>query len=158
MSKQTKVRRQTAFGVSAQTPPKTAPENPAENTPDSTTSAVNTAPTITDAAPANSFTALMEKASQEILTLNYWFEAQPMPEPYSVVIKFTGTRNNVEGKPGPRDTFTHFETIDEVPPNSGSLSVTAHVDGINPGEWTVTAQVTDLGKNKNKQNKKAPSF
>ncbi len=153
MSKQTKARHQTAFGISAQTPPKTASANTADNTVAATASAETA---TTPAAPTNSFTALMEKASQEILTLNYWFEAQPLPEPYSVVIKFTGTRNNIEGKPGPRDTFTHFETIDEVPPNSGSLSVTAHVDGINPGEWTVTAQVADLGKNKNKQGIKTP--
>ncbi len=93
-----------------------------------------------NAAPPNDrFTALMERASQEILAVTYWFDPAPRPKPYPVTIRFTGHRVDLEGKAQPHDRFVHDETIDEVIPGSGPISITAKIEDVNPGEWEVTA-------------------
>src|SRR5260221_2420409 len=87
--------------------------------------------------------ASLERAAQEILAVTYWFEPAPQPEPYAVTIRFTGRRADVKGRWQRRDRFVDDETIAEVVPGSGPISITARVRDINPGEWEVTA--TALG-------------
>lgn len=76
----------------------------------------------------------------QALGFTYWFDAKPSGQPYSVTIRFTGTRLGVEGKPGARDSFKITRTVDRVIPGSGRLAVTARVLDIEPGKWQVRAE------------------
>ena len=87
------------------------------------------------------FTALLESVAQEILAVTYWFDPAPQGEPYSVTVRFSGRRVDVKGRMQAGDRFTLDETIEQVIPGSGPISLTARVRGITPGEWVVTAQV-----------------
>src|SRR6266852_9483040 len=87
------------------------------------------------------FTALLESATQEILAVTYWFDPALHPGPYPVTVRFSGHRVDVKERLLPGDRFVHDETIQEVVPGSGPISLTARVRGINAGEWVVTARV-----------------
>jgi Prolipoprotein diacylglyceryltransferase len=87
------------------------------------------------------FTALLEKATREILAVTYWFEPAPQPRPYPVTIRFSGHRSDVQGRPLPGDRFVQDETIENVVPGSGPIALTTRVHDINPGEWVVTASM-----------------
>jgi phosphatidylglycerol---prolipoprotein diacylglyceryl transferase len=91
--------------------------------------------------PGGRFTALLESATQPILAVTYWFDPAPHPEPYPVTVRFSGRRADVKGRLHPGDRFVQDETIEEVIPGSGPVSLTARVRGINPGEWAVTAHM-----------------
>src|SRR5258708_30865112 len=86
-------------------------------------------------------TALLESATQEILAVTYWFDPAPHAEPYSVTVRFSGRRVDVKGRLSSGDRFVQDETIEQVVPGSGPVSLTARIRGINPGEWVVTAHV-----------------
>jgi phosphatidylglycerol:prolipoprotein diacylglycerol transferase len=90
--------------------------------------------------------AFMEAAAQEQLVLSYWFDALPRDEPHPVVVRLTGRRIGVEGRPQAGDQFTRDETIDVAAPGGGPVSVTIRVTGVNPGEWTVTERVLSPGR------------
>ncbi len=94
-----------------------------------------------EARTSGGFAALVEKATQEVLAVTYWFDQAPPPESYPITVKFTGRRADVKGRLQAADRFVHEETIKEVIPGSGPISLTARVRGINAGEWAVTAQV-----------------
>jgi phosphatidylglycerol---prolipoprotein diacylglyceryl transferase len=85
------------------------------------------------------FTALMEKATQEILSATYWFDPAPHSEPYAVTVRFSGHRVDVKGRLSAGDRFVQDETIEAVVPGSGPISLTTRVHGIRPGSWVVTA-------------------
>ena len=87
------------------------------------------------------FTALLESAVQEILAVTYWFDPALHPGPYPVTVRFSGRRLDVKGPLLPGDRFVHDETIQEVVPGSGPISLTARVHGINAGSWAVTARM-----------------
>ena len=78
----------------------------------------------------------------EALSVTHWFDSEPHGEPYAATIRFTGRRIGVRGKPGPRDAFVKNETVEGVVPGSGPVSITTWVYGLEPGEWTVTADLT----------------
>ena len=85
----------------------------------------------------------------EALAVTHWFDTERDGEPYAATIRFTGRRIGIRGKPTPRDTFAKEETIDGVVPGSGRVALTTWVYGLEPGEWTVTAELirrdTQLG-------------
>ena len=87
------------------------------------------------------FTALLESATQQILAVTYWFDPDPHPGPYPATVRFSGRRVDVKGRLSPGDRFVQDETIEQVVPGSGPISLTARVRGINPGEWVVTAHM-----------------
>jgi phosphatidylglycerol---prolipoprotein diacylglyceryl transferase len=87
------------------------------------------------------FTALWESAAQQILAVTYWFDPAPHPGPYPVTVRFSGRRVDVKGRLSPGDRFVQDETIEEVVPGSGPISLTARIRDINPGEWAVTAHM-----------------
>src|SRR5258708_24577250 len=87
------------------------------------------------------FTALWESAAQQIVAVTYWFDPAPHPGPYPVTVRFSGRRIDVKGRLSPGDRFVLDETIEEVVPGSGPISLTTRVRGINPGEWLVTAHM-----------------
>src|SRR5260221_2944824 len=93
------------------------------------------------AVTSGGFTALLKSAAQEILAVTYWSDPVPHSGPYPVTIRFSGHRVDVKGRLQPGDRFVHDETIEEVVPGSGPISLTARVGGINPGEWVVTARM-----------------
>jgi hypothetical protein len=95
----------------------------------------------TPASKGGGFTALWESATQEILAVTYWFEPSPHPGPYPVTVRFSGRRVDVKGRLQPGDRFVHDETIEEVVPGSGPISLTARVRDINAGEWAVTTRL-----------------
>ena len=78
-----------------------------------------------------------------VLAVTYWFEPGAHPEPYSLMIRFTGRRTDVEGQSQPGDRFTQDETIAHVVPGSGPIALTAKIHDISPGRWNVTAQVVE---------------
>ncbi len=86
-------------------------------------------------------TALLESATQEILAVTYWFDPAPNPGPYPVTVRFSGRRVDVKGRLSPGDRFVQDETIEEVVPGSGPISLTARIRGINAGSWAVTAHM-----------------
>jgi phosphatidylglycerol:prolipoprotein diacylglycerol transferase len=94
-------------------------------------------PTLT----GGGFTTLWESATQQILAVTYWFDPSPHPGPYPVTVRFSGRRIDVIGRLQSGDRFVQDETIEEVVPGSGPISLTARVHGINPGEWAVTARM-----------------
>ncbi len=111
--------------------------------------AVNAAPrsdvaqSVTSAATPGGFTALWESVAQEILAVTYWFDPAPHPKPYRVRVRFSGRRVDVQGRMQAGDRFVQDETIEEVVPGSGPISLTARVRGINAGEWVVTARMLE---------------
>src|SRR2546428_10538447 len=92
-----------------------------------------------EALTGGGFTALWESATQEILAVTYWFDPALHPGPYPVTVRFSGRRVDVMGRLQTGDRFVRDETIEEVIPGSGPVSLTARVRGINPGERAVTA-------------------
>ncbi len=86
------------------------------------------------------FAALWESASQQILTVTYWFDPSTQPGPYPVTVRFSGRRVDAQGRLQADDRFVQDETIEKVIPGSGPISLTARVSGIHPGKWVVTAQ------------------
>jgi len=94
----------------------------------------------TPAQTTGGFATLLERAMQEILAVTYWFEPVPHAGPYSVTVRFSGRRVDVKGRMQAGDRFVQDETIEQVVPGSGPISLTARVRDINPGEWVVTAQ------------------
>jgi phosphatidylglycerol:prolipoprotein diacylglycerol transferase len=77
----------------------------------------------------------------EALVVTRWFDPGADGDPYSATVRFIGRRLGVPGNPK-RDTFVHEETIEGVVPGSGPLSIAAWVFGLQPGEWTVSAELT----------------
>src|SRR5438067_2177344 len=94
-----------------------------------------------EARTSGEFTALLESATQQILAVTYWFDPAPHPGLYPVTVRFSGRRVDVKGRVQAGDRFVQDETIEQVVPGSGPISLTARVRGITPGEWVVTTQV-----------------
>src|SRR5713101_2848877 len=94
-----------------------------------------------EAGTPGGFTTLLESVAQEILAVTYWFDPAPHPGAYPVTVRFSGRRVDVQGRLSPGDRFVQDETIEQVIPGSGPISLTARVRDINPGEWAVTAHM-----------------
>ena len=77
----------------------------------------------------------------EALSVTHWFETEPEGQPYAATIRFTGRRIGTTGKSGARDAFVKEETIPGIMPGSGRVSVTTLVPELQPGQWTVTADL-----------------
>ena len=77
---------------------------------------------------------------QEVLTATYWFDPGSSGRPFSATLRFSGHRLGVTGKPEPTDSFRQDETIHDIVPGSGPVSLTTTVRSISPGDWTVSAE------------------
>jgi phosphatidylglycerol:prolipoprotein diacylglycerol transferase len=82
-----------------------------------------------------------ESSALEGLSVTHWFDPGATGAPYAAVVRFAGHRAGVEGKPGPHDAFVKEESVEGVVPGSGPVSVTTWVVGLQPGDWTVTAEL-----------------
>src|SRR5579884_3892829 len=94
-----------------------------------------------EAPTGDGLAALLESATQEILAVTYWFDPAPHVGPYPVTVRFSGRRVDVQGRLSSGDKFVQDETIEQVIPGSGPITLTARVRGINPGKWVVTAHI-----------------
>ena len=83
-----------------------------------------------------------EPVEPEALVITHWFESGIDGEPYSATIRLTGRRVGVPGPASAADTFTKAEVIDGIVPGSGPVSITSWVYGLQPGDWSVTADMT----------------
>jgi len=110
---------------------------------------------------SSEWTVLLKQAMQEILAVTYWFDPTPHSEFSPVTVRLSGRR--VDGKKAKwqvGDRFTQDETIEHVVPGSGPISVTARVHNINPGKWSVSAQIlrsAHAGHGPRKQEAATPS-
>ena len=91
--------------------------------------------------PASERAAAVGAVELEALSVTHWFETEPDGQPYAATIRFTGRRIGVIGKPGARDAFVKEEAIPGVVPGSARVSVTTLVPELQPGQWTVTADL-----------------
>lgn len=82
----------------------------------------------------------MEGVTPQALGFTYWFDAKPAGAPYSVTIRFSGTRQGIEGKATSSDRFSVLRTVDRVIPGSGRVALTTRVLDIEQGEWQITAE------------------
>ncbi|MEX0630389.1 MAG: prolipoprotein diacylglyceryl transferase family protein [Chloroflexota bacterium] len=101
----------------------------------------NTAQSVANGHPPKAVAGAGHVVEPEALSVTHWFDTEPDGEPYAATIRFTGQRIGVHGKPGPRDSFVQDETVDGIVPGSGKVSLTTWVYGLEPGEWTVTANL-----------------
>lgn len=62
-----------------------------------------------------------------------------------MTVRLAGHRVNVDGPAKRGDEFLLDETINEVVPGSGPISLTSRVRDINPGEWLVKATTVEYG-------------
>jgi len=83
--------------------------------------------------------AAVAEAGYHGLAATYWCESGASDQPYSVTIRFTGTRLDVNGQPEAGDRFEQTEQVDGIIPASGQVAITTRVQGVNPGEWRITA-------------------
>lgn len=93
------------------------------------------------AAPAHETAA--EDVEPQALVATCWFDAAEGTEPYAATVRFTGRRVGTPGRPGSRDAFVKDETIEDIVPGTGPVSITTWVYGLQAGEWIVTAEVND---------------
>lgn len=77
----------------------------------------------------------------QTVTATWCFDAGERGRPYSLTIRFSGRRIDVDGRPGPGDRFEQDERVDGIVPGSGLLAVTTQVTGVNAGQWSVTASM-----------------
>lgn len=76
----------------------------------------------------------------EALVFTHGFDSGEDGEPYSAILRFTGRRMGVHGRPQASDSFVQEQTVDGIVPGTGPVSVTTWVYGLHPGEWTVSAE------------------
>lgn len=104
--------------------------SPAEG-PDTVTTAASLSATLVGC-------GAVENVDPQALGMTYAFDAADDGEPYPLTIRFEGRRTDVEGEPGPQDTFSVVETIDVVP-GSGKVTITKRIENIAAGTWAAAA-------------------
>jgi phosphatidylglycerol:prolipoprotein diacylglycerol transferase len=77
--------------------------------------------------------------------VSHWFDSGEAGSPYPATIRLSGRRTDVQGYMRPADTFTHEETIDRVVPDTGPVSISSWIYGLQPGEWNVTGELVRAG-------------
>lgn len=80
-------------------------------------------------------------ADRHGLAATFVWESGDGAKPYDAVVRVSGRRVDVVGRRTREDEFVKDEHIRGIVPGSGPVSVTTNVDGINAGEWSVTAEL-----------------
>lgn len=91
--------------------------------------------------PTNAQSELSEAVEPEALVVSHCFEAGEDGKPYSATVRLTGRRDGIHGIPKPQDTFVQEDKIEGIVPGTGPVSITSWVYGLEPGEWTVSAEL-----------------
>lgn len=81
-------------------------------------------------------------AEPEALVVSHWFDPGEEGDPYSATVRLLGRRSGVSGKPQLADRFERVNPLVRVVPGSGPISITSRVFDIQPGEWSVTAELS----------------
>lgn len=97
------------------------------------------------ARPAGVRSVASAAVEREALVVTNWFDSGADGEPYSATIRLRGQRVGIRGRPGPRDSFIREDTVNEIVPGSGPVSVSTWVYGLEPGEWIVTGELIRPG-------------
>ncbi len=82
-----------------------------------------------------------EAVEPEALVVSHWFDSGDEGESYAATVRLTGRRVDIHGLPGPHDTFVQEDKIEAIVPGSGPVSLTSWVYGLEPGDWTVDAEL-----------------
>ncbi|GAC1326887.1 MAG: hypothetical protein NVSMB17_00130 [Candidatus Dormibacteria bacterium] len=82
-----------------------------------------------------------EEAYPQGLAVSCWFDSGSGDRPYSATIRFSGRRIGAKGHLGRGDSFVQDEVIEGIIPGTGPISITTRAHQLNPGEWTVTAEM-----------------
>lgn len=87
----------------------------------------------------------------QALVASFWIDSgDERGEPYSVSVRFHGRYAVAHGTPRPDEEFTRDESVDGIVPGSGRVSITAWIYGIRAGEWTVTGEVIDDSRDRDR--------
>jgi phosphatidylglycerol---prolipoprotein diacylglyceryl transferase len=99
-------------------------------------------PTASPQPVAEAATSDTESPELEALVVSHWFESGAAGgPPYNALVRLTGRRRDVQGRPMGADSFTVTESVRGVVPGSGRVSTTSWVYNLNPGAWDVTAEL-----------------
>jgi len=90
---------------------------------------------------SNALSKASERVELEALVVSHYFDSGAAGEPYSATVRLTGRRVGINRLPGPRDTFIQDDRVTDIVPGSGPYSVTSWVYGLEPGDWTVSAEL-----------------
>ncbi len=77
----------------------------------------------------------------EALVVSYCFDSGETGEPHSATVRLTGRHSRVQGLRKPHDDFEQEDRIEGILSGTGPVSITSWVYGLNPGEWTVKAEL-----------------
>lgn len=103
-----------------------------------------------DAAPARASgvgqrasgqSAAAEEAEPQALVVSHSFDPGEDGEPYSATVRLTGRRVGINRLPGPQDVFVQEDRVADIVPGSGPVAITSWVYGLEPGDWTVNAEL-----------------
>jgi len=75
----------------------------------------------------------------QAVAATYWLDSGRGGPPFSVLIRFVGARVGAADPAQPGDRFDQVERVDGITPGSGPVSITTRAEGVNPGQWQVTA-------------------
>ena len=96
--------------------------------------------------PAKGQSKTVDEVEPQALVVSHWFDSGEGDEPYSATVRLTGRHVGINRLPGPRDTFVQEDLIDGIVPGSGPVSITSWVYNLEPGEWTVNAELLRPGR------------
>lgn len=82
-----------------------------------------------------------DEVEPQALVVTHWFDSGPGEQPYVATVRLTGRRVGIQGPPRAGDTFVQEEVVRDVLPNTGRISLTTWIYGVNDGEWTVSAEL-----------------
>lgn len=82
-----------------------------------------------------------EDVEPAALVVSHCFDAGEGGEPYSATVRLTGRRVGVQGVRKTQDDFVQEDKVGRVIPGSGPVSISSWVYGLEPGEWTVRAEL-----------------
>ena len=95
----------------------------------------------TQASSSGALQGFVERTAPEVVAVTYWFDPPAASAIHSATIQFVGRRLNVTGLRKQGDEFSHDEAIDGIVAGSGPVAVTVKIRDVNPGEWTVRANL-----------------
>ena len=91
--------------------------------------------------PADARSESSEAVEPEALVVSHRLDSGEDGEPYSATVRLTGRRVGIGEDPRSQDTFAHEDKIEGIVPGTGSVSITSWVYGLQPGAWTVSAEL-----------------